>query len=316
MNKSSRIYIAGHNGLVGSAIKRRLITLGYKNILLKTRQELDLLNLSDVINFFKKESPEYVIIAAAKVGGILANRDYPADFIYQNLVIQNNLINTSYENGVKNLIFLGSSCIYPKTSNQPIKEEYLLTSSLEETNRPYAIAKISGIEMCWSYNRQYGTKYLALMPTNLYGLNDNYNLQNSHVLPALIRKIHEAKINHRRTIEVWGTGKPKREFLISDDFADAAVFLLKNIDQIDIFNDSHPPLINVGSGEDISIKELVSLISKILQFDGEFIFDHSKPDGVNRKLLDISKMKTYGWAPKIKLPQGILTVYNDYKNNL
>ena len=192
----------------------------------------------------------------------------------------------------------------------------MLTSSLEETNRPYAIAKISGIEMCWSYNRQYGTKYLALMPTNLYGLNDNYNLQNSHVLPALIRKIHEAKINHRRTIEVWGTGKPKREFLISDDFADAAVFLLKNIDQIDIFNDSHPPLINVGSGEDISIKELVSLISKILQFDGEFIFDHSKPDGVNRKLLDISKMKTYGWAPKIKLPQGILTVYNDYKNNL
>src|SRR5580698_5061128 len=286
MDLDSRIYIAGHRGLVGSAIHRELNRLGYTKILTRTHAELDLLNTHDVNDFFAKEKPEYVFLAAAKVGGILANNTYPSDFIRDNLVLQTNIIEASRVHNVKRLLFLGSSCIYPKLCPQPIKEEYLLTGPLEPTNRPYAIAKIAGIEMCWSYNRQYGTKYLAAMPTNLYGPGDNFDLANSHVLPALIRKTAEAKAAGKQEVVVWGTGTPRREFLYSEDLANACVFLL-NLDEptyATLFTETDPPLINIGTGEDVTVRELAETVSSVLGFDGALTFDHTKPDGTPRKL--------------------------------
>ena len=306
MDSLSKIYIAGHRGLVGSAIVRALKKQGYNNFILRTHSELDLLDQKSATDFFKKEKPEYVFLAAAKVGGIMANRTYPADFIYQNLQIQNNIIHHSYLNGVKKLLFLGSSCIYPKLCSQPIKEEYLLTGELEPTNEPYAIAKIAGIKMCPAYNKQYGTDFISVMPTNLYGSGDNFDLENSHVLPALIRKFHEAKINNQNEIVVWGTGAPKREFLHVDDLADACIFLMNNYDNSEI--------INIGTGEDISIKELAEMIKEITGFTGEINWDASKPDGTPRKLLDVSKLHNLGWKHQINLPDGILSVYEWYQS--
>ncbi|MEK7453016.1 MAG: GDP-L-fucose synthase [Patescibacteria group bacterium] len=307
MEKNSKIYIAGHNGLVGSAIVRALEKECFNNLILKTRQELNLLNYNDVANFFKKEKPEYIFLAAAKVGGILANKIQPADFIYENLTIQNNIIHNAYLNKVKKLLFLGSSCIYPKMSQQPVKEEFLLTSELEATNKAYAVAKISGITMCQAYNKQYDTNFISLMPTNLYGPNDNFDLESSHVLPALIRKFHEAKINNKKEVKIWGTGRPKREFLHVDDLANASIFLMKN------YNDSE--IINVGTEEDISIKELANTIKNIIGFSGDIIWDKSKPDGTPKKLLDANKLHNLGWYYKIKLEDGIKTTYEWYKNN-
>ena len=307
MNKNSKIYIAVHKGLVSSALVRELTKQGYDNLILKTRRELDLLDGVAVANFFQTEKPEYVFLAAAKVGGILANNDFPADFIYQNLQIQNNIIHNAYLNNVTKLLFLGSSCIYPKNCPQPIKEEYLLSGQLEPTNEPYAIAKITGIKMCQSYNRQYGTNFISVMPTNLYGPNDNFDLNSSHVLPALIRRFHEAKINNAKEVVVWGTGAPKREFLHVDDLATACIFLMEN------YNDSE--IINIGTGEDVSIKELAETIKKISDFKGELVWDTSKPDGTPRKLLDVSKINNLGWKHKIELEKGIRLTYDWYLKN-
>jgi len=297
MEKKSKIYVAGHRGMVGSAIVRRLRKDGYTNLILRTRQELDLLDQQAVQQFYEQERPEYVFLAAAKVGGILANNTYRAQFIYENLQIQNNIIHSAYRYGVKKLLFLGSSCIYPKMAPQPIKEEYLLTGPLEPTNEPYAIAKIAGIKMCEAYNAQYGTNFISTMPTNLYGPHDNFDLETSHVLPALIRKFHEAKVHHRPYVEIWGTGTPRREFLHVDDLADACVFLMQN------YNDSQ--FVNVGVGEDISIKDLALLIQDIVGYRGELRFDTSKPDGTPRKLLDVSRLHALGWKARIPLRDGI-----------
>ena len=306
MDLSSKIYVAGHKGLVGSAIVRALEKQGYDNLILRTHSELDLLDQKSTADFFKKEKPEYVFLAAAKVGGIMANRTYPADFIYQNLQIQNNIIHHSYLNGVKKLLFLGSSCIYPRLARQPIKEEYLLTEALETTNESYAIAKIAGIKMCQAYNKQYGTDFISVMPTNLYGPNDNFDPETSHVLPALIRKFHEAKINNQTEVVVWGTGAPKREFLYVDDLADACIFLMNNYDNSEI--------INIGTDEDISIKELAEMIKEITGFTGEINWDASKPNGTPRKLLDVGKLHNLGWKHQINLPDGILSVYEWYQS--
>jgi GDP-L-fucose synthase len=315
MKKGSKIYIAGHNGLVGSAIKRNLEKKGFENLVYKTRKELDLMNEKAVRNFFEKEKPEYVFLAAAKVGGIVANRDYPADFIYQNLQIQNNIIHSSYLTGVKKLLFLGSSCIYPKFASQPMKEEYLLTGELEFTNEPYAIAKIAGIKMCQSYNRQYGTNFIACMPTNLYGPNDNFDLESSHVLPAMIRKFHEAKENQNKDVVLWGSGSPKREFLYVDDLADACLFLMEKYNPSKKENEKGEIFLNIGTGKDLSIKELANTVKEAVNYQGEIIYDTSKPDGAPRKLLDVSKINNLGWKYKIGLETGIRKTYEWYKNN-
>lgn len=318
MEKSSKIYIAGHRGLVGSALMRQLQAKGYNNIVTRTHAELDLTNQQAVADFFAYEKPEYVILAAAKVGGIHANNTYPAEFIQENLAIQTNVIHQSYVIGVKRLLFLGSSCIYPRDCPQPIKEEYLLTGPLEPTNRPYALAKISGIEMCWSYNRQYGTQYLAVMPTNLYGAGDNYHPENSHVIPALIRKFHEAKQNNSPTVTIWGTGKPYREFLYSDDMAEACVFLMQLPDNqfkpllASDRNDGLPPLVNIGSGEDVTIKELAELISSTVGYSGELVFDFTKPDGTMRKLMDVSYIHSLGWKMSVSLEIGLQRAYQNF----
>ena len=316
MNKSSKIYIAGHRGLVGSALMRRLQAKGYNNLVFRTHAELDLCNQTAVQAFFAAEKPEYVILAAAKVGGIHANNTYPAEFIEDNLLIQTNTIHNAWKNNVKRLLFLGSSCIYPKNCPQPIKEEYLLTGPLEPTNRPYAIAKIAGIEMCHAYNRQYGTKYIAAMPTNLYGPNDNYDLNNSHVLPALIRKMHEAKMRGDKEAIVWGTGTPRREFLYSEDMADACIYLLEQAEEElgGLFNNDQSPLVNIGSGEDLTIRELAELVADVVGFKGNLSFDTSKPDGTMRKVMDASRIRGLGWEPKVPLKEGIATAYVDYKN--
>jgi len=337
MNKTSKIYIAGHGGLVGSAIYRLLKKEGYLSLVVRTSRELDLTCQADVEDFFAKEKPEYVFLAAAKVGGILANSTYPADFIYRNLAIQSNIIHEAYVSGVKKLLFLGSSCIYPKFAPQPMKEEYLLTGPLEPTNEPYAIAKIAGIKMCQSYNRQYGTNFISVMPTNLYGPFDNFDLETSHVLPALIRKFHEAKVNMQeakaevsykaeckakvpgsqpqpepepsdgRSVTIWGTGTPKREFLYIDDLADACLFLMEHYDGSEI--------INIGIGEEVSIGELASLIREIVGYEGEIVYDSSKPDGMPRKLLDVSRLNALGWKAKTSLQDGILETYDWYVNS-
>jgi GDP-L-fucose synthase len=308
MNKDAKIYVAGHRGLVGSAILRKLQADGYTNLVYKTSQELDLRDRNQVDRFFEEEKPEYVFLAAAKVGGIVANNEYPADFIRDNLMIQTNVIDAAYRNGVKKLLFLGSTCIYPKFAPQPLKEEYLLTGELEPTNEPYAIAKIAGIKMCQSYNRQYGTKYISVMPTNLYGPNDNFDLHTSHVLPALIRKFHEAKENNAPYVEVWGTGTPRREFLYSDDLADACVFLMNNYEGNEI--------VNVGVGEDISIKELAEKIKNIVGYKGEIKFDTTKPDGTPRKLVDVSKINALGWKASISLDEGLQKAYQWFLDNV
>jgi GDP-L-fucose synthase len=318
MDKNSKIYVAGHRGLVGSALMRQLISQGYKNIVTRTHAELDLTNQTAVAEFFKKEKPEHVFLAAAKVGGIHANNTYPAEFIYENLAIQTNVIHQSYLNNAKRLLFLGSSCIYPKDCPQPIKEEYLLTSPLEPTNRPYALAKIAGIEMCWSYNRQYGTQYLAAMPTNLYGPDDNYHAENSHVIPALIRKFHEAKTNKQPTVTVWGTGKPLREFLYSDDMAKACLYLISLPDEAfhKLTEENNlnglPPLINVGYGQDVTIKELAELVATTVGYEGELVFDAAKPDGTMRKLMNVSLINTLGWQAKVTLSEGLKMAYANY----
>ncbi len=304
MKKNSKIYLPGHNGLVGSAIRRLLAKRGYKNILTRSSRQLDLTNQRAVFNFFKKHKPEYVFLAAAKVGGIKANNDFPADFIYQNLAIETNVIEAAFQNKVKKLLFLGSSCIYPRECPQPIKEEYLLTGPLEKTNQPYAVAKIAGIEMCQSYNRQYNTKFISVMPTNLYGPNDNFDLKSSHVLPALLRRFHEAKIKNKKEVVIWGTGRPKREFLHVDDLASACVFLMQK------YNGSE--IINIGTGKDISIKELAETIKKITGFKGKIKYDASQPDGTSRKLLNVSRLHKLGWQHKIELEEGIKKTYEWY----
>jgi len=316
MNKNSKIYVAGHTGLVGSALMHKLKIAGYNDIITCTHRELDLTRQIEVEEFFAKEKPQYVFIAAARVGGIYANNTYPADFINDNLAIQQSIINAAYKNETDRLLFLGSSCVYPRNCPQPMKEEYLLTGSLELTNRPYAIAKIAGIEQCWAYNRQYGTRFIAVMPTNLYGPQDNYDLENSHVLAALICKVHQAKINNAPTVTVWGSGLPQREFLYVDDLADACLFLInlpeKQYNKL-LLNDMQPPLINIGWGEDISIKELVSLVKEVIGYTGSVQWDASKPDGTPRKLLNIDKMNELGWMPKVKLREGIRLAYSDYQ---
>ncbi len=304
MNKDSKIYVAGHNGMVGSAIVRKLKELGYENLILKTRKELDLTNQFQVSQFFHFEKPEYVFLAAAKVGGIKANDDFRADFIYDNIMIQSNIIKASHDNKVKKLLFLGSSCIYPKLCPQPIKEEYLLTGLLEPSNDAYAIAKISGIKMCQDYNKQYGDNFISVMPTNLYGPNDNYDLNNSHVLPAMIRKFHEAKIENKSSVEIWGTGSPMREFLYVDDLAQACHYLMLN------YNESE--IINVGTGKDISIKDLAYIVKDVLEYDGEIQFNTDMPDGTPKKLLDVSKILNLGWQPVTGLRTGIKKTYRDY----
>ncbi len=318
MNLDSKIYIAGHRGLVGSAILKSLKQKGYTNFIHKTHEELDLMDQAAVETFFQKEKPEYVILAAAKVGGIVANNTYRADFIYENLQIQNNVIHQSYVNDVKKLLFLGSTCIYPKNCPQPMKEEYLLTSELEYTNEPYAIAKIAGIKMCESYNLQYGTNFISVMPTNLYGPNDNFDLETSHVLPALMRKIHEAKINGDKEVEIWGSGKPRREFLYSEDMADACVFLMENRDFEDTYDNDDQEIrnthINIGTGLDISIQELAEIIKKIVGFEGKFYFNTSKPDGTMVKLTDPSKLHALGWKHSVELEDGIRKMYAWYLN--
>ena len=314
MNPDSKIYVAGHRGLVGSALMRQLRARGYHHLVTRTHAELDLTHQLAVQDFFVQEKPEYVLLAAAKVGGIQANNTYPAEFIQQNLAIQNNVIHEAWRNKVRRLLFLGSSCIYPKDCPQPIREEYLLTGELEPTNRPYALAKIAGIEMCWSYNRQYGTRYIAAMPTNLYGPNDNYDLANSHVLPALIRKMHEARLNSASEVVVWGTGTPRREFLYSDDMADACLYLMEQQEGRlqSLFNDTQPPLVNVGSGQDLSIRELAELVKSVVGFTGSFTFDTSKPDGTLRKLMDVGKLERMGWRAKTRLLDGITIAYKEY----
>jgi GDP-L-fucose synthase len=312
MEPYSRIYIAGHRGLVGSAIHRDLLRRGYHNILTRTHEELDLCDEVAVDAFFSDEKPDYVFLAAARVGGILANNNYPADFIRDNLIIQTNVIESSRNAGVKRLLFLGSSCIYPKLCPQPIKEDYLLTGPLEPTNRPYAIAKIAGIEMCWSYNRQYGTRYLAAMPTNLYGPGDNFDLATSHVLPALIRKTAEAKASGAAQVVVWGTGTPRRELLYSDDMAQACCFLM-NLDEerfSSLLVEDAPPLINIGTGEDVTIRELAETVARVVGFPGTLVFDSTKPDGTPRKLLDVERLHHLGWRHSTGLEQGIQRTYD------
>lgn len=305
MNSDSKIYIAGHRGMVGSAILRNLQKKGFTNFVFKTSAELDLRNQQQVSDFFTTEKPDYVFLAAAKVGGIHANNVYRADFLYENLMIQNNVIHSAYENKVSKLMFLGSSCIYPKLAPQPLKEEYLLSGYLEDTNEPYAIAKIAGIKLCESYRRQYGCNFISVMPTNLYGPNDNYNLNNSHVLPALIRKFHEAKENKLASVEMWGTGSPLREFLHAEDLGDACVYLMQNYE-----GEQH---VNIGTGVDLSIKDLALLIKKIVGFEGNITHDLSKPDGTPRKLMDVSFLHKLGWKHKIDLEAGIQSVYEDFK---
>ena len=308
MNICDKIYVAGHRGMVGSSIVRNLKSKGYTNIITRTSSELNLLRQKDVEDFFESEKPDYVFMAAAKVGGIHANNTYRGEFIYNNLMIESNVIHSSHLFGVKKLLFLGSSCIYPKMAPQPLKEEYLLTSSLEPTNEPYAISKIAGIKLCESYYRQYGDCFISAMPTNLYGPNDNYDLENSHVLPALIRKFHEAKTNNSPTVEVWGTGSVFREFLHVDDLSEACVHLMKTYSKNEI--------VNIGTGIDISIKDLTKIISRVVGYDGEIIWNTSKPDGTLRKLLDVSRINSLGWSYKIKLEDGIKSVYNEYSNRL
>lgn len=312
MNKNSKIYIAGHRGLVGSALVKSLHQKGYGNLIFRTHTELDLTDQQAVADFFEKEKPEYVFLAAAKVGGIQANNIYRADFIYQNLMIQNSVIHQSYLHGVKKLLFLGSSCIYPKNAPQPMKEEYLLTSELEYTNEPYAISKIAGIKMCESYNLQYGTNFIPVMPTNLYGINDNFDLETSHVLPALLRKMHEAKNSGADHVEVWGTGRPKREFLYSEDMAEACLFVMENVNFQDLsrgkseIRNTH---LNIGSSIEVSIAELVEMITKVVGFEGRIVYNVTKPDGAPRKLLDSSRLFALGWRPKTGLLEGITKVY-------
>jgi GDP-L-fucose synthase len=315
MNKESRIYIAGHRGLAGSALMRSLERHGFSNFVFRTHAELDLKQPAAVDAFFAAERPEYVFLAAAKVGGIYANSTYPADFIRDNLQIETNVIDSAYRYGVKRLLFLGSSCIYPRDCPQPIRETYLLAGPLEATNRPYALAKISGIEMCWAYNRQYGTHYLAAMPTNLYGPGDNYNLETSHVLPALIRKVYEAKCLGRSEVTVWGTGKPLREFLYSDDFADGCIHLMLLDDERfgTLLSKSFPPLVNVGSGNEVTIRKLAETICRVLDFAGKLVFDASKPDGTPRKLMDSSLLRSLGWQPKVDMEAGIRLAFETAK---
>ncbi len=307
MEKNSKIYIAGHRGMVGSAIYRKLVAEGYTNLITRTSKELDLRDQRAVFSFFELERPDYVFLAAAKVGGIIANNTYRADFLYENLEIQNNIIHQSYKHDVKKLMFLGSSCIYPKLAPQPLKEEYLLTGLLEETNEPYAIAKIAGIKMCDAYRAQYNCNFVSVMPTNLYGYNDNYHPQNSHVLPALIRKFHEAKVNATPEVIIWGSGSPMREFLFADDLADACYFLMETYNE--------PTLINIGTGEDLTIKDLALLIKKVVGFDGALTFDSSKPDGTPRKLMDVTKLHNLGWKHQVQLEQGIELAYQDFLKN-
>jgi GDP-L-fucose synthase len=314
MEKEAKIYIAGHKGLVGSALVRKLEKDGYSNIITKNHSQLDLIDQKAVEQFFNEEKPDYVFLAAAKVGGILANDTYPAEFIYDNLMIQNNVIHNSYKSGVKRLLFLGSSCIYPKHCPQPMKEEHLLTGPLEPTNSPYAVAKIAGIEMCWSYNRQYGTTFIPVMPTNLYGPNDNFDLETSHVMPALIRKFHEAKINNDKTVTIWGTGTPRREFLHVDDMADACVFLMNSNNEI-LLKDKKP-LFNIGTGKDISISELAEIIQDITGFDGDIVYDKTKPDGTPQKLLDVSRLNSFSWDYKFNLRKGVGDVYRWFKKEV
>lgn len=307
MEKQAKIYVAGNRGMVGSAIYRRLKELGYENIITRTSKELDLRDQQAVKEFFENEKPEYVFLAAAKVGGIMANNIYRADFLYENLAIQNNVIHFSHENDVKKLMFLGSSCIYPKMAPQPLKEDYLLTGTLEPTNEPYAIAKIAGIKMVESYRLQYQDNYISVMPTNLYGINDNYHPENSHVLPALIRKFHEAKVNNSPTVSIWGSGTPHREFMYADDLADACVFLMENYDDLQF--------VNIGVGEDVSIRDLAQLIKEVVGFEGQLEFDSSKPDGTPRKLMDVSKLNSLGWKAKTDLKDGIRLAYQDFLQN-
>ena len=304
MNHSSKIYVAGHTGLVGSAILQTLQSQGYSNLILRTHRELDLEIQKDVNDFFGKERPEYVFLAAAKVGGIYANNTFPADFIYNNVIIQANVIHAAYKYGVKKLLFLGSSCIYPRLAPQPMKEEYLLTGLLEPTNEPYALAKIAGIKMCQAYNRQYGTNFISVMPTNLYGPNANYDLMDSHVLPALIRRFHEAKVQELPFMEVWGTGTPRREFMYSLDMAEACIFLMEN------YNSSE--IINIGTGEDITIRELAVLISEVIRYKGEIRWDNTKPDGTPQKLLDVSILHSMGWKHNTSLKDGLRLTYQDF----
>lgn len=323
MQKNAKIFVAGHRGLVGSAIVRKLEAEDYTHILKRSHAELDLTDTAATEAFFKTEKPEYVFLAAAKVGGIVANNTYPAEFIRDNLAIQTNVIHAAWKHGVKRLLFLGSSCIYPRLAPQPMKEEYLLLGPLESTNRPYALAKIAGIEMCWSYNRQYGTKYLAVMPTNLYGPGDNYHPENSHVIPALLRKFHEAKESGTKHVVVWGTGTPRREFLYSDDMAAACVFLMSLADDgyIKLLGSDEfvtgrfePPLVNVGVGEDITIRELAELMSDIVGYQGEITFDTTKPDGTQRKLMESSRLNALGWHAKVELQEGLQRAYEDFLN--
>jgi GDP-L-fucose synthase len=325
MDKNGKIYVAGHRGLVGSALMRNLKAKGWTNLLTRTHDELDLTDQHAVETFFTRHKPDYVFLAAAKVGGIHANNAYPAEFIHDNLAIQTNIIHEAYRHGVKRLMFLGSSCIYPKLAPQPMREEYLLTGPLEATNRPYAIAKIAGVEMCWSYNRQYGTRYLAAMPSNLYGPGDNYHPENSHVIPALIRKFHEAKVSDNAVVTVWGTGTPRREFVYSDDMADACIYLMSLPEkkfasllgsdeaQTGCFE---PPLVNVGVGEDITIRDLAIMIRKVIGFKGELVFDTSKPDGTPRKLMDTTRLNSMGWCARTPLAEGLAVAYREFVDTL
>ncbi len=308
MIQHSKIYVAGHRGMVGSALVRRLQLAGYSNLITRTRQELNLLDQRATLDFLESEKPDYIFLAAARVGGIHANNTYRGDFIYENLTTQNNIIHGALKAGVKDLSFLGSSCIYPRDCLQPIKEDYLLSGVLEQTNEPYAIAKIAGIKLCESYNRQYGTRFVSLMPTNLYGPNDNYDLANSHVLPALIRKVHEAKLRNDREFVVWGTGTPKREFLYVDDLADACVFIMEH--------NIHEGIFNIGTGADVTIRELAETIMDVIGFQGKIVFDRSKPDGTPRKLLDVSRMKKLGWQAKTELREGLAKAYANYLSTL
>jgi GDP-L-fucose synthase len=318
MERSAKIYVAGHTGLVGSALVRRLRADGYSRLLLRSHGELDLTDCRAVRQFLQAERPEYVFLAAAKVGGILANSTYPADFIGQNLMIAINVIHEAYASGVKRLLFLGSSCIYPKHAPQPIKEEYILTGPLEPTNQPYAVAKIAGIEMCWDYNRQFRTCFLAAMPTNLFGPGDRYDLDSSHVIPALLRKMHEAKINAMTEVVIWGSGTPRREFLYSEDAADACVFLMSlakgQVEKI-IAEDAVPPIVNIGCGRDITIRELAEMIAEIVGFEGRLVYDRSKPDGTPRKLLNVDRLTALGWEPRISLREGVKRAYQDFSES-
>lgn len=314
LNKNSRVFVAGHRGLVGSALVRALRASGYDNLLLRTRDELDLRNQAAVAAFFAREIPEHVFLAAATVGGIVANNTRPAEFILENLTIQNNVLQAAFQCGVKRLLFLGSSCIYPRDCPQPIKEEYLLTGPLEPTNRPYAIAKIAGIETCWALNRQYGTQFIGAMPTNLYGPGDNYDPDDSHVIPALMTKMHYAQEHGIRSVELWGSGAPKREFLYSDDLAEACIFLmqLSETDFSAFIAENRPPIVNIGYGQDLTIRKLAALVAQTVGYTGEFVFDRSKPDGTPRKLLDVTRMRRLGWSPRMDLRSGLKLAFQDF----